>query len=63
MELIANILTGKGIDHYDFGILDFTNEQGNLVNQAQTNSARLYELMSKNGIVVCPDVSERGQYA
>jgi len=52
LELIANVLTGKGIDHWGFSIPDHTNGQGGSDNQSQTNSARLYELESKNGIVV-----------
>ena len=52
LELIANVVTGKSIDHCDFSILDHTNEQGGSDNQSQTKSARLYELTSKNGIVV-----------
>ena len=52
MEFIANILIGKDIDHYDFEILDRTNEQHGSDNQSQTNSARIYELKSKNDIVV-----------
>ena len=52
LEFIANVLTGRDIDHCDFGILDRTNEQGGSENQSQTISARLYEFKSKNGIVV-----------
>jgi len=52
VEYIANVLLGNDIDHYDFGILDHTNEQGGPENQSQTNSARLYRLTSKNGMVV-----------
>jgi predicted GTPase len=52
LEFIANVLLGNDIDHYDFDILDRTNEQGGSDNQSQTNSARLYEFTSKNGIVV-----------
>ena len=58
-ELIANVFAGKDIDHYDFHILDHTNEQGSTNNQSQTNSARLYELTSKNGTVVCVPLFER----
>ena len=63
LELIANVLTGNDIDHYDFDILDRTYEHGSLDNHPQTNSARLYELTSNNGIVVSFDVSGRGGYA
>jgi len=63
MEFIANVLIGKDIDHFDFDILDHTNEQGGSDNQSQTNSARLYEFTSSNGIVVSTGVFERGEYA
>jgi predicted GTPase len=56
LEFIANILIGKDIEHYDFQILDHTNEQSGSDNQSQTNSARLYEFRSKNGIVVSVNV-------
>ncbi len=56
LELIANVLHGKGVDHYDFDTLDHTNEQGGSSNQSQTNSAGLYEFKSKNGVVVCNNV-------
>jgi len=52
LELIANVLTGNDIDHYNFNVLDHRNEQHGPSNQSQTNSARLYEFTSKNGIVV-----------
>src|SRR5258706_3519485 len=52
LELIANVLTGNDIDHYNFKILDHTNEQGDSDHQSQTNSSRLYEFTSTNGIVV-----------
>ena len=53
LEFIANILIGKDTDHYEIEILDHANEQSGSENQSQTNnSARLYELKSKNGIVV-----------
>jgi hypothetical protein len=56
LEYIANVLHGNDIDHFDFNILDRTNEQGGSDNQSQTNSARLYEFTSKNGIVVSAGV-------
>ena len=56
LELIANVLAGNDIDHYNFDILDYTNEQGGSNNQSQTNSTCLYELMSKNGMEVCSSV-------
>jgi len=63
LELIANVLTGNDIDHYNFEILDHTNKQGGSVNQSRTDSARLYELTSKNGLVVSANISERDKYA
>jgi hypothetical protein len=56
LEFIANVLRGNDIDHCDFDILDRTNEQGSSDNQSQTNSVRLYEFTSKNGIVVSAGV-------
>jgi len=58
LELIANVLAGRDIDHYDFEILDPTNEQGGSDYQSQTNSAHLYELRSNNGIMVSVSVSD-----
>ena len=58
-ELVANVLAGNDIDNYNFDILDSTNEQGGSNNQSQTNSARFYQLTSKNGIVVSPGICER----
>ena len=52
LEFLANVLIGNNIDYYNFRILDRTNEQNGPNNQSQTNSARLYELTSKNGVVV-----------
>ena len=63
MEFIANVLIGKGIDHYDLDILDHLNEQGGSPNQSQTNSARFYKLTSQNGIVVCPSIFEHDERA
>jgi len=63
LQLIANVLTGNDIDHYDFNILDHNNEQGDSAKQSQTISARLYKLTSKNGIVVSPGVCERSERA
>jgi len=56
LELIANVLAGNDTDRYDFDILDGANERGGSNNQSQTHAARLYELMSKNGIAVCSGV-------
>jgi len=63
LELLANILLGKDTDHYDFEILDHTNEQGGLDNQSRTNSARLYEYTSSNGVVVSTRVFDYSEYA
>ena len=52
LEFIANVLVGNSVNHYDFDILDYTNEQHGSENQSQTNSARLYKLKSNNGVVV-----------
>jgi len=57
LEFIANVLIGRDIDHYDFEILDPTNEQGGSDNQSQTNSARLYELRGNDGIMVSASAS------
>jgi len=56
LELIANVLAGNDIDHYDFSILDHSNEQGGSNNQSQTSMARIYELTSSNGIMVSASV-------
>jgi len=63
LELIANVLTGNDIGRYNFNILDHTNEQGGSNNQSQTNLTHLYELRSKNGMVVSAGVYERGRQA
>ena len=62
LEFIANVLAGNDIDNYNFDILDRTNELGSPNHQSQTNSARLYEFASKNGIVVRAGMYERGDY-
>jgi len=63
LEFIANVLLGKDTDNYDFKILDHTNEQGGPDNQSQTNSARLYEFTSSNGVVVSNGALDYGEYA
>ena len=63
LKFIANVFAGNDIDSYNFDILDHTNEQGGPNNQSQTNSARLYEVTSKNGMVVCVDSYEQRDYA
>jgi len=52
LEFLANVLIGNDIDHYSFKTLDLENEQNGSGKQSRTNSARLYELRSNNGIVV-----------
>ncbi|KAG8809632.1 hypothetical protein FRC17_003355 [Serendipita sp. 399] len=52
LELIANVIAGNDIDHYDFGILDHTNEQGGSGKGSQTNEARFYQFKSRNGVTV-----------
>ena len=49
---MARILLGKATDSYDFDILDYSNELGGSSGQTQINSARIYELTSKNGVIV-----------
>ena len=51
-EFIANVLSGKDIDHYDFKILDHTNERSNFGDQSRTKSPRFYEIRSNNDILV-----------
>ena len=63
MELIANVLAGNDVDHYDLDILDRANEQGGSNNQSRTNSARFYKLASKNGVVVSFCYCEHDEYA
>lgn len=62
LELIANVLAGNDIDHYNFNFLDQSNEQGGSNSQSQTNLARIYELTSSNGIMVSTGVFERDEY-
>jgi len=52
LELIGNVLAGNDIDHYNFDILDHTDEQGGSNNQSQTKLARFYQFSSDNGMVV-----------
>ena len=60
LEFVANILTGNDVNHHEFKTLDPTNERGGSRGQSQTNSARVYELSSRNGISVSNEV--RGYY-
>ena len=62
LEFMDNVPLCKDTDHYNFEILDHTNEQGGLDNQSQTNSVRLYEFTSKNGIVVSSAICEYSAY-
>ena len=56
LELIANVLAGNDTDRYNFDVLDRTNEQDGPTNQSQTDSARIYEFTSKNGVVVSTSI-------
>ena len=56
LEFIANVLLGKHVDYYDLGILARSNEEGGSSGQSQTNSARIYEFTSNNGISVSTGV-------
>ena len=58
LELIANVLIGRPLGGYNFNILDQKNEQGGSSGQSQTNSARIYELTSKNGMMVSTGIRE-----
>lgn len=51
-EFIANVLSGKDVDHYNFRTLDYTNERSNFGDQSRTKSSRLYEITSNNDILV-----------
>ena len=62
LELIANVLIGNDLDHYDFDTLDPTNDQCGSDNQSQTNSSRLYEFTSRNGVTVSAGAVECGKY-
>ena len=62
LELIANVLTGNDVDHFNFDILDRANEQGGSDNQSQTNLARVYEFTSKNGVTVSAGAFECSKY-
>ena len=63
LEFVDNVLTGNDINHYEFKTLDTTNEQGGSSGQSQTNSARIYELSSRNGISVSNEVHEYYKHA
>jgi len=52
VELLANVLIGNDVDHYSIKTFDRDNEQNDSEMQRQTNSARLYEIKSNNGMVV-----------
>ncbi len=51
LSLLANILNGNNPNQYK-SFHDESNEAGGAKTQSQTNSAKLYELTSKNGITV-----------
>lgn len=61
LELIANVLRVDDVDHHDFATLDHNNEQGGSKNQSRIDSARVYELTSKNGIMVSVRLFEWGR--
>ena len=61
LEFIANVLLGKDVDHYEPNILDNTNEGSIFGDQSRTKSARPYEIMSEQGILVSCSVFERGE--
>jgi len=63
LEFIANVLAGNDVDHYNVNTLDQTNERGGSDNQSQTTAARLYELTSKNGMVVSSAICGSGVYS
>ncbi len=50
LEFIDNVLTGKGVKHYEAQILDQKNEKGGSGSQSQTKSSRIYKLPSNSGI-------------
>ena len=58
LEFIGNVLLGKAHDGYKFDIVDQDNEEGGSSGQSQTNSARVYELTSANGILVSTGIWE-----
>jgi predicted GTPase len=52
LEFIGNVLIGNDIDHYDFNILDHSNETVGSDKESQTNEARVYRFTSRSGIEV-----------
>jgi predicted GTPase len=62
LEFIANVLSGNEISRYNLEMFGSTNELANSDNQSITNSARLYEFTSKNGVEVSAGIDERGGY-
>ncbi len=58
LEFVANVITGKDRNRYEFKTLDYSNEQGGSSGQSQTNSARFYKLSSVNGLSVSNEVCE-----
>ena len=60
LELITSVLAGKRINPYNPDVVDHTID---LTNENQTDSAHLYELVSKNGIVVSANICEHGDWA
>ncbi|KAF8320491.1 hypothetical protein DL93DRAFT_2052832, partial [Clavulina sp. PMI_390] len=52
LQFMANVLKGNAVFNYDLSILDLNNEEGGSQSSSQTKAARLYKLMSNNGIEV-----------
>ena len=63
LEFVDNVLTGKDVNRYEFKTLDRSNEAGGSGGQSQTNSARIYEITSRNGILVSNEVCECYEHA
>ena len=57
LELIAGVLAGKHLNSFDLDDLDRAID---LTNQTHTDSTHLFELRSKNGIVVSASICEHG---
>lgn len=51
LSLIANVLAGRSPEQYQ-DVHDRSNEAGGSANQSQTNSARLYEFTSNDGVKI-----------
>lgn len=51
LSFLGNVLNGKGPNHFTIAH-DDANESGGKMNQSQTNSAKMYQFTSRNGITV-----------